>query len=156
MPRLLTTPVAVLLGLGLLSGCGGGDDKKSDSASSSPKAKYERQFVAALRPAQGAGTVANRINSGSTPESAAKVFDQVSMIYRQAYTGVKAIKAPKDIAGLHAQIGGVLSRLATDAGKVRDAIRNKDKFARTVALADFKAQGSRLQSLGQQLTARGY
>lgn len=155
MPRRLTIVLVVLLGLGLVAGCGGGD-KKSDSNSASAKADYEKRFVDALRPAQRFGAVGNRINSRSSPESAAKVFDQVSTIYGQAHSGVKAIKPPKDITSLHNQIGAVLARMSTDAGNVRDAIRKKDKFAQTVALADFKAQGSKLQSLAQQLTRKGY
>jgi hypothetical protein len=149
-------PLAVILGLGLLAGCGGGDDKKSGSNASSAKAKYEREFAAALVPARSAATVVNRVNSRSSPESAAKAFDQVSAIYRQISANVRAIKAPKDIAGIHNQIGAVLTRISTDTGKVGAAFHKRDAFARTVALNDYRAQQSKLQSLGRQLTARGY
>jgi len=170
----LTVLLVALLGLALLGGCGD-SKKKSTSTSSSPstapaqsstpastpggpvsKAEYESRLVTALRPAQSAGTLASRITKTSSTDSDARVFDQVAGIYQRAYDQIKDIKPPTEVADLHGQVVAALGSLAKDANKARDALRNKDKGAYQTALGDFKAQGQKLQSLGSQLTARGY
>jgi hypothetical protein len=163
MQRRLTALVLVL-GLALLAGCG--DGKKSSTGTSTgtsvtsgkplSKAEYETKLVTALRPAQGAGALAKRITSTSSAASDALVFDQVGGIYQKAYDDIKDIVPPAEIASLHQQVVAALQALAQDAVKARDALRAKNKSAYQAALADFKAQGQKLQSLGQQLTARGY
>jgi hypothetical protein len=172
MQRRLTVFVAVL-GLALMAGCGGSSSKKSANTSSQPtsasttattssagapvsKAEYEAKLVAALRPAQSAGSLAGRITSTSSAASDAKVFDQVGGIYQKAYADIKPIVPPTEIADLHTQVVAALQNLAQDSNKARDALRGKDKSAYTAALSDFKSQGQKLQTLGKQLTARGY
>lgn len=159
MPRSLTVLVAVL-GLVLVAGCGGSDKKKSVMTSSSTapvsKAEYESRLVAGLRPAQGAGSLASKITKTSSPQSDARVFDQVGRIYQKAYTDIKPIVPPKEIADLHTQVVAALQGLAQDSNRARDALRKNDKAGKNAALSDFRAQGAKLQSLGKQLTARGY
>jgi hypothetical protein len=159
MPRRLTVLVAVL-GLALVAGCGGSDQKKSNSTSNSgapvSKAEYETRLVAGLRPAQAAGSVAKGITRRSSSESAAKIFDRVGGIYDKAYNDIKPIVPPKAVADVHRQVVAALQSLAQDSNRARDSLRQKDQAGYRSALNDFQAQGVKLQSLGKQLTARGY
>lgn len=169
MPRRLTVLVAVL-GLALVAGCGGSDKKKPETKSTAnasttnaptanapvTKAEYETRLVAGLRPAQAAQSVAKRITKASSTESAAKVFDQVGGIYQKAYEDIRPIVPPTDIAGVHTQVVAALQGLARDSNQARDSLRSKNRAAYTAALKDLKGQGVKLQSLGRQLTARGY
>lgn len=167
MPQRLTVLVA-LLSLALVTGCGG-SDKKSDAKSTTSvsagkssanapvsKAEYETRLVAGLRPAQAAGSLAGRITKTSSRESDAQVFEQVGGIYQKAYADIQAIVPPKDIGDLHTQVVAALQGLGQASNRARDSLRKKDKASYTAALATFKAQGLKLQSLGKQLTARGY
>ena len=162
MPRRLILVLAGLLAVTPIGGCGGGDKKASttstSSSSSAPqsKAEYEKQLRAALTPPPGAASLGNQVSPKTPPATAAKVFDQVSLVYRQAYARMRSIVPPKDVAALHTQIAGVLSRLAQRTANVRDALRRNDKVAQAAAVADINAQNQMLKSLGQQLAARGY
>ena len=159
MPRRLTL-LAAALALALVAGCGGGDEKKTATTSTAgapvSKAEYETRLVAGLRPARGASTVASKITKSSSTESAAKVFDQVGAIYQKAYTDIKAIMPPRDISDVHAQVVAALGKLAQDSMQARDSLRAKNRAAYAASLKDLQAQGVKLQSLGKQLTARGY
>ncbi len=159
MPRCLTVLVA-LLSLALVAGCGGGDKKKTHAKASSSaaviKADYETKLLAGLRPAQAATSLAGRITKTSSRETDARVFEQVGGIYQKAYNDIKGIVAPAGIADLHKQVAAALQGLGRDSTRARDSLRKKDGTAYRAALVDFKAQGLKLQSLGKQLTARGY
>jgi hypothetical protein len=161
--------LVLVLSLALVAGCDSGSKNSATTgmqattpAASGPggaplsKAQYETKLVGALRPAQTAGSLANRITSTSSADSDARVFDQVAGIYQRAYDDIKPIVPPTQVADLHAQVVAALGALAQDATRARDALRSRSKATYRAALRDFKAQGQKLQSLGQQLTARGY
>jgi hypothetical protein len=145
------------------AGCGGGADTASTvptasvpTATTPAQTAYERSLVGVLRGAAGAAGLVRQVDNQAPADANARVFDRVRALYERAYLGVRPVKAPADVADVHARVVASLNALAGDAARARDALRARDAAALKAALADLRAEGLRLQTLAGQLSARGY
>jgi len=67
-----------------------------------------------------------------------------------------SVTPPTEIADLHNQAVQTLQSMIDDATKLRDAEKSGDSSGTQAAANSLKADAQKIQSVGSQLTARGY
>ncbi len=146
-PRL--APFAAGLALALvLAGCGGG------SGGSEPlsKQEYRKQFNAiGKRFLTQVGSLQTRLSRTKDPGKRAAALDAATAAFSKLADRLDKIEPPKAIAGVQRTFVGKLRVIASDLGKVKQALASKRQNKIQAAALKLQSDGSAAKQAGSRI-----
>jgi hypothetical protein len=123
------------------------------SGQSLSKAQYEAKLAPLLNDRVGPALRSALANGGAANPQ--KLATAISLI-RQAHDAMAALNPPTQIADLHNQAVTALGALAADMSKMRSSLQANDKSALVVAVKTVERDALKIESIGSQMSARGF
>lgn len=117
------------------------------------KAQYEAKLAPLLNDRVGPALRSALANGGAANPQ--KLATAISLI-RQAHDAMAKLNPPTQIADLHRQAVASLGALADDMSKMRSSLQANDKNALVAAVKTVEGDALKIESIGSQMSARGF
>jgi hypothetical protein len=153
-----------------VAGCGGSSKKSTSSTTSTPsttsaattsttgsqplsKAAYEAKLGPLLNDRVGPALRGALANGGASDPQKLKT---AAGLIAEARTAMASLTPPTKIASIHQEAVTTLGALAADLTKMSDTLQAHDKGGYTNAAKAVVKDALKVQTIGSQLSARGY
>ena len=117
------------------------------------KAQYEAKLAPLLNDRVGPALRAALANGGAANPQ--KLGTAISLI-QQAHNAMASLNPPTQIADLHRQAVTALGALAAGMSKMRSSLQANDKSALVAAVRTVESDALKIESIGKQMSARGF